>query len=356
MKRTISLVVSIILLLGMAACNLVPPPTSSVTTEPTQKESTSTPSKTQEPTPEPVKEVTISVAYHPGLAALCVPGIGEEMGYFKEEGLNINWVKFTAGPPEIAAMVSGDLQLGYIGHGAHALCAQGEADVISLSHVSNSEKILVRKSSGINSIKDLKGKRIVTQLGTSGEIILNLALKKAGLTRDDVNVYAMDMPGAVSAFIADKADAIASWDTHNVNIRNNVTEELVTLAETADFTDEMSFPGSWIATKEYIEKNEDVVIRFARALNKIYDYRAENMDETVRLSAEFGALDIEAVDSQRETAFFYSGNDLREFVKSGKMLEIYQSQLDGFISDGKVEGGNVNDYVRIDIMEKALDY
>jgi NitT/TauT family transport system substrate-binding protein len=347
MKKTISLFVSIILLLGMTACSFNQPPASSATPTPSQETT---------PTPEPIEEVTISVAYHPGLAALCVPGIGEEMGYFEEEGLNINWVKFTAGPPEIAAMVSGDLQLGYIGHGAHALCAQGEADVISLSHVSNSEKILVRKNSGINSIEDLAGKRIVTQLGTSGEIILNLALKKAGLTRDDVNVYAMDMPGAVSAFIAGKADAIASWDTHNVNIRNNVSEELLVLAETADFTDEMSFPGSWIATKEYIEQNEDVVIRFARALNKIYDYRAENMDETVRLSAEFGDLDIEAVDSQRETAFFYSGKDLKEFVENGKILEIYQSQLDGFINDGKVEGGNVNDYVRIDIMEKSLDY
>ena len=106
-------------------------------------EAASETAKTVEAEPAATQEVPkaltkISVAYHPGLASLCVPGVGEGEGYFAEEGLEINWVKFTAGPTEIAAMVSGDLQFGYIGHGAHNLCAQGQAHVISLSHISNS--------------------------------------------------------------------------------------------------------------------------------------------------------------------------------------------------------------------------
>lgn len=301
------------------------------------------------------KELTeVSAAYHPGLAALCVPGVGEMNGYFEEEGLKVNWVQFTAGPPEIAAMVSGDLQFGYIGHGAHTLCAQGQADVISLSHISNSEQVLVRKSSGIKTMEDLKGKKVVTQLGTSGEAILNLALERAGIDKKEVNIYAMDMAGAVSAFIAGQADAIASWDTHSVKIRNNVDEELLVLAQTSDFIDERSFPGSWVATPEYIESNRDVVVRFCRALNKVYQYRAENMDETIKQSAQFGKLEIEKLQETRDSAVFYSADELKKMIEDESIYDIYQSQLDGFIKDKKVDSGDVKDYVRVDIMKEAL--
>lgn len=300
--------------------------------------------------------ISINVAYHPGLAALCVPAVGEAKGFFKEEGLKVNWIQFTAGPPEIAAMLAGDLQFGYIGHGAHTLCAQGEAQVVSLSHLSNSEEILVRASSGIKSIADLRGKRVVTQLGTSGETILNLAMERAGLTRKDVNVYAMDMPGAVSAFIAGQADAIASWDTHTVNIRKNVTEPLRTLARTADFTDKMAFPASWVATPEYLAKNRDVAVRFARALDKIYDYRAAHMDETIQLSARFAGLNVTDLAATRDSAIFYSAKDLRDMLADGRLLGIYQAQLNGFVEAGKVTSGDVRKYVRTDIMEDALKY
>lgn len=303
---------------------------------------------------EQMELTEISAAYHPGLAALCVPGLGEANGYFAEEGLNVNWVQFTAGPPEIAAMVSGDLQFGYIGHGAHTLCAQGQADVISLSHISNSEQVLVRKSSGIQTMEDLKGKKIVTQLGTSGEAILNLALERAGISKNEVNIYAMDMAGAVSAFIAGQADAIASWDTHSVKIRNTVEEELVVLAQTSDFIDERSFPGSWVATPEYLEENRDVAVRFCRALNKVYQYRAGHMDETIKLSAGFGKLEIEKLQDTRDSAVFYSADDLKKMIEDESIYEIYQSQLTGFIKDKKVDSGDVKDYVRVDIMKEAL--
>lgn len=310
----------------------------------------------EEDTKESSKELTkISVAYHPGLASLCVPGVGEGKGYFQEEGLEVNWVKFTSGPTEIAAMVSGDLQFGYIGHGAHNLCAQGQADVISLSHVSNSEQIIVRADSGIKTIEDLRGKRIVTQLGTSGETILNLALEKAGLTREDVDVYAMDMSGAVSAFIAGQADAIASWDTHTVNIKKNLDAKLEILAQTADFVDQMAFPASWVATPEYLEENEDVAVRFIRALNKCYDFRAKDMDSTVKYSAEFGKLPYEDIDATRSSAVFYDSTQLKKMVEDQSIYDIYQSQLDGFINSGKAEGGDVKQYVRVDLMQKAFE-
>lgn len=297
----------------------------------------------------------VRVAYHPNLSSLIIPGVGEEQGFFEEEGLDIEWIKFTAGPPEIAAMASGDIQFGYIGHGAHVLCIEGQADVISLSHLGNSEEIIVRKNSGISKVEDLKGKTVATQLGTSGEVILDLACKKVGLDRKDVKIVNMDMSGAVSAFIAGQVDAVACWGPHATSIRDNIEDELLTLTSTADYSDKITFPASWLATPEYIEKNQDVVARFVRALNKCYDYREEHFDEAIHAAAKFGNMDYDMLVKEKDQAFYLSGSDLKDYLENGKLLDIYSKQLDYFISEGKVTGGNVQDYVRTDILEESFN-
>ena len=41
-------------------------------------------------------------------------------------------------------------------------------------------------------------------------------------------------------------------------------------------------------------------------------------------------------------------------MNNGKLLDIYQKQLDYFIKEGKVTDGDVKDYVRLDILEEAF--
>ena len=72
----------------------------------------------------------IRVAYHPNMGGASTIITGIKQGYFKDEGLEIELVKFTSGPTEIAAMVSGDIQFAYIGHGAHSLAIQGKINIL----------------------------------------------------------------------------------------------------------------------------------------------------------------------------------------------------------------------------------
>lgn len=310
-----------------------------------------------ETTTAPVEKVKIRVAHHAGLSGSIIPGIDRIEGnhFFEEEGLDVEWVKFTSGPPEVAAMVSGDIQFGYIGHGAHTLAVENKINIISLNHLGNSEKIFVRKDSGITSVADLRDKVIATQLGTSGEVILNLALNDAGMTKEDVKVMNMDMAGAVTAFIAGKVDAIACWDVHATNVVDHVgIDNLLMIASTGQYSDQTAFPASWTATPEYIEKNKDVVIRFIRALNKCYDYREQNLDASIRSAAEFAGTDYETFSKTKDDAENFTASVLMEMAENGKLKEIYQLQLNYFIKDGKVKEGNVDDYVRTDLMKEAF--
>ena len=352
MRKTISAILSLVLTLTLlVGCgNTAPNPT------PTNSAS-STPTASTEATPTPTpKPVKVRVAHHAGLSGTLVTGIDTIKNYFAEEGLEVEWVEFTSGPPEVAAMVAGDIQFGYLGHGAHTLAAEGKIEVISLSHLGNSEKIYTRKDSGINSVADLKGKVIATQLGTSGEVILNMALEEVGMTKEDVKIMNMDMAGAVTAFIANQVDAIACWDIHATNVVDNVgIDNLNMIASTGDFSDKAAFPGSWVVTPEYAKANEDVVVRFIRGLYKCYDFRAANYEESIKASADFQEVDFETFSKTRNDLKPFNSNDLKTMLDDGSLLDIYQLQLDYFISQDKVKSGDVNTYVRTDLMKKALE-
>jgi len=350
MRRFLASLTILSLIPSLAACSGGQPSEKQTTVA-----STAASTAQQEETYKPVK---IRAAYHPGLSGSITPGIDSIEGnqFFEKYGLEVEWVKFTSGPPEVAAMISNDIQFGYIGHGAHTLAAEGNIDIISLTHVGNSERIFVQKDSGLEKLEDLKGKTIATQLGTSGEVILDLALKSVGMSKDDVKVVNMDMAGAVAAFIAGQTDAIACWDSHAANVIDKLgAENLTLLAETSQFTDLTAFPGSWVATPQYIEKNKDVVIRFLLALNDVYQYRYTNYDDAIKAAAEFNDQTYEEFNKARNNFIAYNPEQMNQMLDDGSLLDIYQLQLNYLIENKKVEGGDVKDYVRVDLMKEAIE-
>ncbi len=307
---------------------------------------------------EALKPIKVRVAHHPGLGGSIAAGADRlpGNGFFAKRGLEVEWIKFTAGPPEVAAMVSGDIQLGYIGQGVHTMAADGRIEIISLCLTANSERIYVRKNSGINTLADLKGKTFATQLGTSGETILKLAMEKAGLSRDDIKVINMDMAGAVAAFIANQVDAIACWDFHTTNVQEKVgPENLIELASASQFQDITTFPGSWAVTPKYSAENREAIVRFIMGLYDCYDYMAKNYDACIKSAAEFNDKRFEDFNKTRNNFIFYSAAQEKKMLEDGSLLGIYQKQLDYFIKDGKVKSGDVNKFVRTDLMKEALD-
>ena len=74
---------------------------------------------------------TVRVAYMTNYASLCSLVAGMQTGAFAEQGIEVELVEFADGPTIIAAMESGSIDIGYIGHGAHKLCVNGRANSVS---------------------------------------------------------------------------------------------------------------------------------------------------------------------------------------------------------------------------------
>ena len=69
------------------------------------------------------------------------------------------------------------------------------------------DKIIV--SEGINSVQDLKGKKVAAEEGTVDHFLLLLGMKEAGLKPEDIEFVPLETGSAAAAFVAGQVDAVA---------------------------------------------------------------------------------------------------------------------------------------------------
>lgn len=297
------------------------------------------------------KSQSIRVAYMPDFSGTSSIAIAQENGYFKDENLEVILVKFLDGISEIDAMLKGDIKIAYIGHGAHYLAVQGKVNVLFPNGLSKSEQIIVRKSSGINDILDLKGKNIATTFGTSTEILLDLALKTSGINREDVNVTNMNGPNIVASMVNNKIDGTSVQAPYTFEIIKELGDEVKTIATISDYSNKGAFPSSWIVTPEYLKDNSDTVNRFSRAILRAMDYRAANMNEAIQIVSKFNNKTTEEVELEKETGIWLSGEDIKNSYNDGTASRWYKLQQDIFIYTKTIpDGTNINSYVQIKYM------
>ena len=124
-------------------------------------------------------------------------------GTFLRNGLDVQLTKFQSGVPEVAALASNNLDIGYVATpplvSMAARGVQVHAFAISVWN-SRANGIVVGKDSGITSVAQLKGKKIATLVGSILQYSLQNVLGTAGLNVSDVqmvNVQSQLMPAAL---------------------------------------------------------------------------------------------------------------------------------------------------------------
>ena len=351
MKKLISLALAGVMALSLAACGSTPSSTPASTPA---SGSTSASTPASEPAEE-FETVDLRVAYMPNMGSNSLLATALNMGYFEQMGLNVTLTEFQGGPQEIAAMASGDIDISQIGHGAHALCIEGQAKIFHLDCTSLADAVVANTDKGISSIADLKGKTIAVSSGTSAEIILNLALSSAGLTQDDVTLVEMDANGMVSAMVSGGVDACATWSPSTMTIANALGDKALTLATNNDYVDQVTFPSSFITTEKFANENHDVLVRFSRALLMAQDYRADNIEEVAKWVAKQCKADEQTMLDCVGEGNWLTGEFVAAGLEDGTVKSYYENQQKVFIDAGRItEEVPVEDYVMFDVMEEAV--
>lgn len=131
--------------------------------------------------------------------------IANDLGYFKEEGLTVELLPFEGGVKSFRAAVSGDIDMASAsGPGAIIGRANGAKTRLVLANAPKLEATMTVQGS-IKTLQDLKGKRIgIQQPGGFAEILSMMVLRKAGLSKTDVDfvsILSEDVPPLVAGQI-----------------------------------------------------------------------------------------------------------------------------------------------------------
>jgi sulfonate transport system substrate-binding protein len=159
---------------------------------------------------------TLRVGYQKGSIALV---IAKEQGLLEKRfaHTNIQWIEFPAGPQMLEALNIGALDLGSTGDIPPLFAQAAGADLVYVGAEPAkpaAETILVRKDSPLQSIVDLKGKKVAFQKGSSSNNVLLRALNKAGLSFKDIQPIYLTPADARAAFEQGSVDAWAIWDPY----------------------------------------------------------------------------------------------------------------------------------------------
>ncbi len=329
----------------------------------TTKEETPATEAVAEPATEEASETEIptelehiKVAYMPNYASLATIVAAEGTGAFEKYGFDVELVEFADGPTIISAMESGSIDYAYIGTGAHKLCIQGRADVICFAQLSNADAVIGNTDKGVNTVEDLKGKKVAYSSGTSSEEILKATLGKANLTLDDIEAVEMDASAITTAMVSGKVDACATWSPNTLTIYNELGDKAVELGANKDFTDTNVSVSSFIAMPDKVENNRDQVIRFVEAMYAGSDFRNTDFDQNCQYAADLTGLSIDSMTGSKLDADWVDAATIHELANNGEMLKYYEIQQKNFLESGAVEEEvPVENYVHFDIMNEAYD-
>jgi ABC-type nitrate/sulfonate/bicarbonate transport system substrate-binding protein len=303
-----------------------------------------------------VERIKMRVAYMPNMGSASTMVTAIKMGYFNEEGIDVEPIKFAKGPEEIAAMGSGNIDVSQIGPGAHTLAAKGQAKIFTLDGTSIADEVLGNKDKGVNTIADLKGKTIGTSLGTSSETILNLALASVGMTQADVKVVQVDPSAAVTAMVTGKIDACAIWSPSTITVKEKLGDKVVMLANNNTFKDQIVFPSSWICTNEYFNKNQDKLVRFTKALLKAQDYKKAHIEEVAGWVAQLIEQDPETIKKSTGEGDWPASKLVYDMAKDGTLKKWYENQQKSFVETKALDKAvDVSNYYSPDIIIKAYE-
>lgn len=215
-----------------------------------------------------VAEVTHSIFYAPQYLA-------DSLGYFKEEGLEVEFILTPGADKVTAAVLSGDVEIGFCGSEATIyVYNNGEKDyLVNFAGLTKKDgSFLVGREEIKNfSVKDLKEKHIIAgRKAGMPAMTLEYAINQGGLSTSELNFdTSYDFSATSGAFIGGDGDFVALFEPTATNLVNqgygHIVASIGELGGTVPYT-------TYNARKSYIEENEDVIEGYSNAINKALEY------------------------------------------------------------------------------------
>ena len=208
--------------------------------------------------------------------------IGVQKGWFKEAGVDVEFLWFDY-VPSMDAYVAGKVDAVCMTNGdALVTGATGKPSVgIIINDFSNGNDMIVA-APGIESVKDLKGKKVGLEEGFVSHLLLLTGLEKAGLKAEDVTIVNTPTNETPQVLASKAVDAIGAWQPNSGQALKVLpgSKPVFTSADAPGIIYDLLY-----VSPESLEKNRSDWEKVTAVWYRIADYinDDENIDDVLKI-------------------------------------------------------------------------
>ncbi|MFT3659903.1 MAG: ABC transporter substrate-binding protein [Gordonia sp. (in: high G+C Gram-positive bacteria)] len=222
-------------------------------------------------------------------------------------GYNIKWTKFDSGADVNTAFVAKELDFGTLGSSP---VARGLSDPLRIPYqvafpltvLGDNEALVARPGTGIETLADLRGKRIATAFASTAHYSLLAALGDVGLDASSVKLVDLQPQASLAAWQRGDVDAVYTWLPTLAELRAAGGKQLISsraLAERGKATADLA-----VVSTEFARQHPDAVDAWrkaqARAVNLI---RSDPDAAAAAIAGQAGVSKEEAADQLKQAVF-----------------------------------------------------
>ncbi len=233
---------------------------------------------TNQLTPVTLSEVAHSIFYAPQYAAI-------ELGYFKDEGIDLTLINSAGADKVMTALISGDADIGFMGSEASIYVYQQGSEDFAVNFAQLTQRagnFLVGRSTQENfTWQDLKGKKVLGgRAGGMPEMVFEYILKKNGIDpKTDLTIdQSIDFGLTAAAFTSNDADYTVEFEPFATRLElegNGVV--VASLGVNSGYVPYTAYS----ARRSYMEQYPEIIQSFTNAIQKGLDYVNTHSSEEI---------------------------------------------------------------------------
>lgn len=219
---------------------------------------------------------------------------------------NIKWTKFDSGADVNTAFVAKELDFGALGSSPVARGLSATLNIpykvaFVLDVAGDNEALAARNGSGVNTIADLRGKRVATPFASTAHYSLLAALAQNGLSTNDVALVDLQPQAILAAFDRGDIDAGYSWLPTLDQLREN-GRDLITsrqLAEAGKPTLDLA-----VVADDFANAHPEVVDVWRQQQARALDVLHNDPDAAAKaIAAEIGLSPADVAGQLKQTVY-----------------------------------------------------
>ena len=215
-------------------------------------------------------------------------------------GIDVQWTEFQFGPPMLEAMRVNAVDIGAVGDTPPVFAQAAHGDLLYIAaQRSGGQAILLPPGSTLQTLHDLKGKKVAFGRGSSAHSLTIAALEKGGLTYAEIQPIYLGPADAGATFERGAIDAWTIWDPYYALFEARPGVRV--LAKWTEITEQNSF---FMASRAYVEANAPITAKVVGEFTRIAAWARSHRPELAGLVAKETGMPLGVVQRAVDRAPF----------------------------------------------------